>query len=186
MPIGRCLLAVLLVLVVVVSARAATVDLPPTDQTICHAATGNPINCAEADRSARPTSSASVISLWGGARESIALKSDGTVWTWGVNNCVLGAGPCGKLGDGTVISRSIPIQVHGPGDVGYLTSITAIMGGEHNNYALKSDGTLWAWGGNFAGQLGNGTMGGTSSVPVKVIGLNGVLMVTGGSAASSR
>src|SRR5436309_1700173 len=75
-----------------------------------------------------PASSANVISIWGGARETIALKSDGTVWTWGLNGCGnLGTGNCGKLGDGTEISRSIPIQVHGPGDVGYLTSITAIM-----------------------------------------------------------
>jgi alpha-tubulin suppressor-like RCC1 family protein len=80
------------------------------------------------------------------------LKSDGTVWTFGINNCGgLGTGVCGKLGDGTIISRSTPVQVHGPGDVGFLDSVTAIMAGEHENYALKADGTLWAWGGNFMG-----------------------------------
>src|SRR5438105_11995692 len=91
---------------------------------------------------------ANVISLWGGARETIALKSDGTVWTWGLNDCgILGTGACSKLGDGTQLDRLVPVQVHGPGNAGYLTSITAIMGGEHANYALKSDGTVWAWGG---------------------------------------
>jgi YD repeat-containing protein len=120
-----------------------------------------------------------VMSLWGGARESIALKSDGTVWAWGLNSCSgLGSGACGKLGDGTEISRSIPVQVHGPGNVGYLTSITAIMGGEHANYALKSDGTLWAWGGNFVGQLGDGTYTNTV-VPVQVSGLFSVTSLGG-------
>lgn len=125
-------------------------------------------------------SSTRVISIWGGARGSIALKSDGTVWTWGLNNScsTLGSGPCGKLGDGTGISRSVPVQVHGPGDVGYLTSITAIMGGEHTNYALKSDGTLWAWGGNFVGQMGDGTYT-NSVVPVQVSGLISVTMLGG-------
>jgi alpha-tubulin suppressor-like RCC1 family protein len=124
------------------------------------------------------SSSISVTSLWGGARDSIALKFDGTVWTWGLNNCVLGNGPCGKLGDGTITDRHVPTQVHGPGNVGYLNSITAIMGGEHANYALKSDGTVWAWGGNFVGQLGDGTYTNTVT-PVQVSGLISVTMLGG-------
>jgi alpha-tubulin suppressor-like RCC1 family protein len=120
-----------------------------------------------------------VISIWGGARDTIALKSDGTVWTWGMNSCsVLGTGPCGKLGDGTEISRTTPVQVHGPGNAGYLTSVTAIMGGEHDNYALKSDGTVWAWGGNFVGQLGDGTYTNTVT-PVQVSGLVSVTALGG-------
>ena len=121
---------------------------------------------------------AHVISIWGGARESIVLKSDGTVWDWGINDCILGTGPCGKLGDGTTTERDMPVQVHGPGNVGYLTSITAIMGGEHTNYALKSDGTLWAWGGNFTGQLGDGTYT-NSETPVQVSGLTSVTSLGG-------
>ncbi len=124
------------------------------------------------------STSISVTSLWGGARDSIALKSDGTVWTWGINNCVLGYGPCGKLGDGTTAERHVPTQVHGPGNVGYLGSITAIMGGEHDNYALKSDGTVWAWGGNFVGQIGDGTYTNTVT-PVQVSGLVSVTMLGG-------
>jgi alpha-tubulin suppressor-like RCC1 family protein len=126
------------------------------------------------------TASSKVISIWGGARETIALKADGTVWTWCLNSCGgLGSGPCCKLGDGTETSRSLPVQVHGPGDVGYLMGVTAIMGGEHSNYALKSDGTLWAWGGNFVGQLGDGTYTNTVT-PVQVIGVTNPLTVTGG------
>jgi alpha-tubulin suppressor-like RCC1 family protein len=90
----------------------------------------------------------------------------------------LGTGAFGKLGDGTQISRSIPIQVLGPGNVGYLNSVTAIMTGEHENYALKSDGTVWAWGGNFLGQLGNGTYT-NSLTPVQVSGLISVTALGG-------
>jgi alpha-tubulin suppressor-like RCC1 family protein len=98
--------------------------------------------------------SADVISIWGGARGTIILKSDGTVWTWGANfNGKLGIGV-----DPSTLSRSpVPVEVHGPGNVGYLNSIAAVMGGEIHNIALKSDGTVWAWGWNALGQLGNGT-----------------------------
>jgi alpha-tubulin suppressor-like RCC1 family protein len=124
------------------------------------------------------SSTTNIISIWGGARDTIALKSDGTVWTWGINNCSLGNGACGKLGDGTILEKHVPALVHGPINVGILNSITAIMGGEHSNYALKSDGTLWAWGGNFVGQLGDGTY--TNSVtPVQVSGLSSVKSLGG-------
>src|SRR3954470_11914684 len=85
-----------------------------------------------------------VVSIWGGARGTIILKSDGTVWTWGANS------PGGKLGLGSSITNRmlVPIEVHSAGNVGYLHSISAIMGGEVHNVALKSDGTVWAWGFN--------------------------------------
>ena len=96
--------------------------------------------------------SADVISIWGGARSTIILKSDGTVWTWGANFD-------GKLGIGqtNTVRSSVPLEVHGPGDVSYLNSVSAIMGCEMHNVALKSDGTVWTWGWNVFGQLGNGT-----------------------------
>jgi alpha-tubulin suppressor-like RCC1 family protein len=162
MNIRHCLIAFCLVLDIAISANAASDNSSSINQNV-----------------GSPSSSPSVISIWGGARESIALKSDGTVWDWGINNCgLLGTGSCGKLGDGTIIERHIPTQVHGPGNIGYLNSITAIMGGEHTNYALKSDGTLWAWGGNFTGQLGDGTYTNTV-VPVQVSGLISVTKLGG-------
>jgi alpha-tubulin suppressor-like RCC1 family protein len=93
-----------------------------------------------------------VISVWGGARGTLILKSDGTVWTWGAN---FG----GKLGIGeTNDARSTtPVEVHGAGDLGFFNSVSAIMGGEVHNVAIKSDGTVWTWGANAFGQLGNGT-----------------------------
>jgi len=94
---------------------------------------------------------ADVISVWGGARGTIVLKSDGTVWTWGLN----GAGKLG-IGDTNLVHVEVPVEVHGAGNTGYLNSVKAIMGCETHNVALKSDGTVWSWGMNVFGQLGNG------------------------------
>jgi alpha-tubulin suppressor-like RCC1 family protein len=92
-------------------------------------------------------SAADVVSLWGGARGTIILKSDGTVWTWG-------AGSFGKLGINTTTGRSlVPVEVHGATNIDYLHSVTAIMAGETHNMALQSDKTLWSWGYNFVGEL---------------------------------
>ncbi len=95
---------------------------------------------------------ADVVSIWGGARGIIVLKSDGTVWTWGVNSY-------GKLGIGETNTplTSVPVEVHGTGNVSYLNSVKTIMGGEEHNVAVKSDGTVWCWGWNAYAQLGDGT-----------------------------
>ncbi len=180
MQIGRWLLAFQLILVSSLSAPSVILQQPDSDQPACYDVSGSLIGCTGADVEGGSITSAQpgVISIWGGARESIALKSDGTVWTWGLNNCTLGSGDCGKLGDGTKTNRLIPTQVRGPGNAGYLTSITAIMGGEHANYAVKSDGTVWAWGGNFVGQLGDGTFINTVT-PVQVSGLTSVASLGG-------
>jgi alpha-tubulin suppressor-like RCC1 family protein len=112
---------------------------------------------------ASAVSGADVISTWGGARGTVILKSDGTVWTWGAN---FG----GKLGTGMTQAATnravIPVEVHGPGNIDYLHSISAIMGGEVHNVALKSDGTVWTWGNNFQGGLGDGTTN-DSALPIQ-------------------
>ena len=98
-----------------------------------------------------------------GGWHSIALKSDGTVWTWGENND-------GQLGNGTSdgvyssASHPNPIQVNG------LSGIAAIGGGAVHTIALKSDGTVWAWGSNYDGQIGDGTYSERDN-PVQVNGL---------------
>jgi len=75
---------------------------------------------------------------------SIALRSDGTVWAWGRNSR-------GQLGDGTTIDRLTPVQVS------VLSWVTTIGVGNTHSVALKNDGTVWAWGTNEAGELGDGT-----------------------------
>ena len=124
---------------------------------------------------------ADVIALWGGARETVILKSDGTVWSWGFNQD-------GKLGDGTFSTwippdfsndRYTPVQVHGPGNIGTLNSITAVMGGEAHNVALKSDGTVWAWGNNsMFSELGDGTTN-NSYTPIQVSNLASIVSLGG-------
>lgn len=80
-----------------------------------------------------------------GAGYTLALKNDGTVWA-------LGSNTYGSIGNGTTtVVNSTPVQVIG------LTAITAISAGRIHALALKNDGTVWAWGGNYQGQLGDGS-----------------------------
>jgi uncharacterized repeat protein (TIGR01451 family) len=98
---------------------------------------------------------------------SLALRSDGTVWAWGLNGQ-------GQLGDGTLITRSVPIQVTG------LTGMTAVAGAQNHSLALKSDGTVWAWGDNDLGTLGDGTTSDYRVTAGQVSGLTGVIAIAGG------
>ena len=94
-----------------------------------------------------------------GRYHSIALASDGKVYSWGSN-------AFGQLGNGTNIDSAEPIAVTTSGVLAGKT-ITAIAAGIYFSIALASDGTVYTWGDNFAGQLGNGTDQ-KSLVPVKV------------------
>lgn len=82
--------------------------------------------------------------LAGGVNRSHAIKTDGSLWAWGINYY-------GQLGDGTTIDKHSPVQVGADLDWDYITS------GWQFSLALKSDGSLWAWGRNEYGQLGDGT-----------------------------
>ena len=95
-----------------------------------------------------------------------ALKSDGTVWSWGRNIE-------GQTSGSTPPIRQTPVQVAG------LTGVVQVAAGWYHTLALKSDGTVWAWGHNADGQLGNGSRTSTN-VPVQVSGLTGVAAVDGG------
>jgi len=106
---------------------------------------------------------------------SMALKSDGTVWAWGNNGS-------GEVGNDTIIgvAVNIPTQVVNSADpTGYLTGIEAIAQGHGFALALQSDGTVWTWGFNGSGQLGDGTNN-TSNVPVHISGLTGVTAIAAG------
>lgn len=108
-----------------------------------------------------------VVAVSAGYAHSLALKGDGTVWAWGSNSE-------GQLGDGTAVTRStVPVQVAG------LSGVIAIAGGGYYSMALKGDGTVWTWGNNYFGELGNGTTT-YSPIPVPVNGLTGVTVIAGG------
>ena len=84
----------------------------------------------------------------------IATKTDGTLWSWGYN-------PFGNLGlndrgAGGSTSRSSPTQVPG-------TTWSQVAAGYLTSMATKTDGTLWTWGENEAGQMGQNTPGSPSA-----------------------
>src|SRR6185437_8872513 len=110
-----------------------------------------------------------VTAIAAGSVHTVALKSDGSVWTWGANY----VGQLGRERDGT----ATPLQVPGVSDV------VAIAAGYEHTVVLKRDGTVWAWGLNDSGQLGNGTIApqfSGSSTPSLVVGLTGVVQVATG------
>ena len=88
---------------------------------------------------------------------STALRDDGSVWAWGAN----GNGQFGRGTQGVNATDATPMAVIG------LANVTAISAGRSHTLALKSDGSVWAWGNNGAGQLGDGT-GTTRPAPVAV------------------
>lgn len=77
----------------------------------------------------------------------LALKTDGSLWAWGYNMT-------GQVGDGTAginNNRSAPIRI------GAASDWQVVAAGYHHSLALKTDGSLWAWGFSGNGQLGDGT-----------------------------
>lgn len=101
-----------------------------------------------------------IVAISAGSDHTLALKGDGTVWAWGYNNN-------GQLGTGTSSGES-PVQT--PVQVTGLTGITAIAAGAYHSLAVKNDGTVWAWGDNGQGQLGDKTKT-DRTTPVQVQGL---------------
>lgn len=116
-------------------------------------------------------------------KHSLAVKADGTAWAWG-------SGYNGEIGDNRYSfgpPRTQPVQVLGPNGVGNLQNVVAVSAGTSStgqgdnvmSMALKADGTVWTWGTNFAGDLGNGTLSDSIPVPVQVKGSDGVGNLTG-------
>lgn len=108
-----------------------------------------------------------VTAVAGGFGTGYAVRGDGSVWAWG-------SGYAGQLGNGGTADSAVPVQVS------ELSDVTAIAaGGSNTAYALRGDGTVWAWGWGGLGQLGNGGAA-DSAVPVQVSGLSEVTAVAGG------
>ena len=92
----------------------------------------------------------------GGTGHTAAVKTDGTLWTWGLNDN-------GQLGDNTTLAKSSPVTTIAGG-----TNWKQVAGGAYHNAAVKTDGTLWTWGYNGFGGLGDNTTVNKSS-PVTTI-----------------
>ncbi|MEU8587016.1 hypothetical protein AB0C59_08435 [Streptomyces sp. NPDC048664] len=112
-----------------------------------------------------------VVSVSAGGAHSLALRRDGTVLAWGLNDL-------GQLGDGTsgvFNSRSTPVRVCAVGQTApctrFLTDVVAVAAGGSHSLALRRDGTVVAWGFNGLGQLGNATaVNQATPVPVCAVG----------------
>ncbi|MEK0312419.1 RCC1 domain-containing protein [Cohnella sp. 56] len=108
-----------------------------------------------------------IVAVSAGGYHSMALKSDGTVWAWGLNTA-------GEMGNNTEsAAQTAPVKVSG------LDHVVAISAGNYHNLALKENGTVWAWGDNGQGRLGDGTAT-KRIVPVQVQELSGVKAIAAG------
>jgi alpha-tubulin suppressor-like RCC1 family protein/streptogramin lyase len=95
-----------------------------------------------------------IIAISAGEYTSLALKSDGSVWSWGSNLF-------GQLGIGSNTNSNIPVQVSS------ISGIISIKGGGVHSLALKNNGALYSWGLNGYASLGTGTNT-DSNVPISV------------------
>lgn len=93
-----------------------------------------------------------------------AIKTDGSLWMWGCNNQ-------GQLGNGGTGSKydsknnwtvqSTPVKI--------MDNVVAVSCGTSHTAAIKADGSLWVWGNNNCGTIGNGEVGNQQKTPVKVL-----------------
>lgn len=79
-----------------------------------------------------------------GNRFSLAIKTNGTLWSWGLNNV-------GQLGISNLINQNLPVQV------GTASNWLKIDAGNQHSLAIDTTGFVYAWGDNTFGQFGNGT-----------------------------
>ena len=105
--------------------------------------------------------------LSAGSQHSIMLCANGSVKVWGDNSSY-------QLANNIINQSNVPIVVNG-----ITGTITAVSAGAEHNLVLQSDGTVWSWGLNSDGQLGDGTTN-PSSVPTKIPGLSGVIAISAG------
>jgi alpha-tubulin suppressor-like RCC1 family protein len=90
------------------------------------------------------------LAIAAGYHHTVALRADGTLWAWGINEF-------GALGNGMAGTAYPYASTNTPQRVGTNSDWQAIAAGGRHTVALRTDGTIWAWGDNRAGQLGNGT-----------------------------
>ncbi len=112
-----------------------------------------------------------VTAIVAGSDHTVALRSDGTVWTFGLN----AAGQLGSVTLPVSVQDQVAAQVPG------LTSVTAIAAGAYHTLALRSDGTVWSFGDNRSGDLGRTTgSSGYNPNAAPVPGLTGVTALAAG------
>ena len=111
-----------------------------------------------------------VVSIASGENYGMALKENGTVWTWGY-------GYAGRLGNGTNLNQDLPVMVTN------LASVYSIAAGQTHALAVCSNSLVYAWGDNAQGQLGDGTSL-SKFAPVQVIGVSNIVSLAAGESFS--
>jgi alpha-tubulin suppressor-like RCC1 family protein len=117
-----------------------------------------------------------VIQISAGYTHSVALRADGTVWSWGLNDR-------GQLGVGQIFTHPCQCAITPFQTLG-ISDVVQIDAGKEFTVALKADGTVWAWGTNTSGQLGNGSTAMGQPFPLQVganlAGFNNIIAVSAG------
>jgi alpha-tubulin suppressor-like RCC1 family protein len=111
---------------------------------------------------------ANMVAIAAGQDFSAALRSDGTVWTWGGNGR-------GDLGDNSGTRQTLPVRV-----TTLPTNIVAIAAGDLHMLALDATGTVWAWGQNSRGEIGDGSSAFTRDLPVVLSSLANITSIGAG------
>jgi hypothetical protein len=106
-----------------------------------------------------------VVAMDAGSNFALFVKADGTAWGVGSNNA-------GQLGTGN--NNDSPHQAV---KVSELSNVVAVAAGLYTSFALLNDGTVWSWGHNDSGILGNGTGVGAANVPKPIPGLTRIVEI---------
>jgi alpha-tubulin suppressor-like RCC1 family protein len=109
------------------------------------------------DATGAPLTGVTLVSAIAG--RTCVRREDTSLWCWGVNDR-------GQVGDGTNVEVSYPTQIRFPSGA-YILGVTSIDGATDSTHVSLADGSVWAWGENDNGELGNGTVM-ESWLPVQV------------------
>lgn len=109
----------------------------------------------------------SITAIAAGGSHSLALDSSGQVWAWGYNKY----GQLGQSGDKALVDQNLPQPV-----TGIKAPVLAIAAGGAFSVAVDNNGTVWAWGYNGFGQLGNNSTT-DSNVPKQVVLQDGTFLL---------
>ena len=104
--------------------------------------------------------------LSGSYNHSLALSTNGNVFSWGANGD-------GQLGNNSANDSRIPVLVMG------LSAVKVVQTGETHSTVLHNNGSVWSWGSNRYGQMGLSTVT-SSRLPMQVSGISGVKSIASG------
>ena len=101
-----------------------------------------------------------VKSICTGCIHSTVIKNDDSLWTWGDN-------AVGQLGNGTDGNGDIDVVSYTPSQI--MTDVKSTCAGVLHSMAIKNDGSLWAWGYSFTGEIGDGTIKNVKNTPIQIM-----------------